>query len=166
MKLKIIILFVFLTLMLISCSKEYDCADAQIQPAFIGFTIADIDTFILKKFNPNDNYQNQVDSFVVKYGYNGSYQTFHDTTTIFITDGKNGIKAGYDWQLFIPAKNKTILVTDIVSEKKTGKCGSGIFSMDKFGCYCTNKIFSAKQDNQIITFLNSDTTRHYIFIHN
>lgn len=166
MKQKVTLLFGLLALLLSGCSKEYNCADLQIQPAFIGFTIADIDTFVIKKFKPNDNYQTLIDSFVVRYGYYGSYQTFHDTTTVIVTDGKSGIKAGYDWQLFIPAKNKTVLVIDIISEKKTGKCGSGIFSLDKFGCNCTNRIFTAKQDNQLISFSNSDTARHYIFIRN
>ena len=149
-----------------SCTKEYDCTDLQIQPAFINFTPSDIDTFVLRKFKQKDNYQNLIDTFKVVYGYTAQYYTTHDTTSVFVSDGKNGIKAGFDWLIFIPAKNKTIFISDIVSEKKTGTCGYGIFSMDKFGCSCTNDIFSAKKDNQIITFSNSDTARNFIFIHN
>ncbi len=150
---------------LFSCTKEYDCTDLQIQPAFIRFASSDIDTFVLKKFKPGDNYQILIDTFIVKYGYNGYYQTLNDTTTVLVTDGKNGIKAGFDWQIFIPAKNKTVFVTDIVSEKKTGKRGYGIFSMDP-APGCTNDIFSAKMDNQTINFSNSDTARYYLFIRN
>ncbi len=166
MKIKILIVSLSVVFGLVSCSKEYDCTDFQIVPAFIGFSSSDIDTFVLRKYKPNDNYQNLVDTFKVIYGYNGQYYTSNDTTSVFVSDGKNGIKAGFDWLLFIPAKNRTILISEIVSEKKTGQCGSGIFSMDKFGCTCTNKVFSVKKDNQIINFSNSDTARNFIFIRN
>ncbi len=148
-----------------SCTKEYDCDDLQIKLAFIGFPPSDIDTFVLRKFKPADNYQNLIDTFIVRYGYYGSYETSNDTTTVFVTDGKNGIKAGYDWQIFIPAKNKTVFVSDIVSEKKTGKRGYGIFSLDP-APGCTNDIFSVKKDNQVINFSNSGTAEYYLFIRN
>lgn len=148
-----------------SCTKEYDCTDQQIQPAFIAFSPSDLDTFVLRKFKPADNFQNLIDTFIVTYGFNGSYLTSNDTTTVFVTDGKNGIKAGYDWQIFIPAKNRTVLVSDIVSEKKTGKRGYGIFSMDP-APGCTNEIFSAKKDNVLINFSNSGIPKYYLFIRN
>src|SRR5258705_11832031 len=147
-----------------SCSREYDCADLQIPLAFINFSPSDIDTFALRKYKPNDNYQNLIDTFKVIYGHSGQYYTANDTTTVFVSDEKNGIKAGFDWLIFIPAKNKTIFISDIMSEKKTGICGSGIFSMDKFGCACRNKIFSAKKDNQVINFSTSDTEKNFISI--
>lgn len=166
MKIKILICSLLVVLGFMSCSKEYDCADLQISPAFISFSPSDIDTIVLRKYKQNDSYQNLIDTFKVIYGYSGQYYTSNDTTSVFVSDGKNGIKAGFDWLIFIPAKNKTIFISDIVSEKKTGTCGSGIFSMDKFGCTCTNDIFSAKKDNQIINFSNSDTARNFIFIRN
>jgi hypothetical protein len=166
MMIKNSILYILITFIFIGCSKEYDCADSQILPAFIGFSLSDIDTFVLRRFKANDNYQNLIDTFIVKYGYSGQYERANDTTTVFVADGKNGIKADYDWEISIPAMNKTVFVSEIMSQNKTGKCGSGIFSMDKFGCNCTNDLYSAKKDNQIISFSNSDTSRHYIFIRN
>lgn len=159
--LAVLIVLIFLE----SCTQEFDCANEQIQPAFINFSLPDLDTLVLRKFQPGNNYQNMIDTFNVIYGYHAQYLISNDTTIIFINDCKNGIKAGYDWQLFIPAKNKTIFISDIVSEKKTGKCGSGIFSMDKFGCGCFNNVFSVKKDSQLISFSTADTARNYIFIH-
>ena len=156
---------VLLVFVFVSCTKEYDCTDLQIRPAFISFSPSDIDTFVLRKFKPADNFQHLIDTFIVTYGYNANYQVSNDTTTVFVTDGKNGIKAGFDWQIFIPAKNKTVFVSDIVSEKKTGKRGHGIFSMDPTPG-CTNDIFSAKMDNQLINFSNPVTAGYYLFIHN
>jgi hypothetical protein len=157
-----------LTLILSGCTKEYDCTDLVIQPAFIGFASSDIDTFVLRKFKPNDNYQNLIDTFIVKFGDYSVYRPSNDTTTVFVSDagndGKVGIKAGYDWQIFIPSINKTVFVSDIISEKTTGKYSWGIFSLDKFANNCANRIFSAKMGNQIINF--SDSAGYYLFIRN
>ena len=155
----------FLTIFCAGCTEEYDCTDLQIQPSFINYLPADIDTFVLRKFKPADNYQTLIDTFVVSNGYYGIYQTSSDTTSVLVTDGKNGIKAGFDWDLHIPATNETVLISDIISEKKTGKRGHGIFSMDP-GPSCTNAIFTAKVDNQLINFPNSDTATNYIYIRN
>ena len=156
------------TIVLFGCTKEYNCTDLAIQPVFIGFSQSDIDTFVIRKFKSNDNYQNLIDTFIVKYGdYSIDYKTSNDTTLIFVgdasNDSKGGIKFGYDWQIFIPAKNKTVFVSDIISENKTGKHSYGIFNLDKVG-NCTNRIFSAKLDNQIVSFL--DTAGYNIFIRN
>jgi hypothetical protein len=166
MKIKILICSLLVAFGFLSCSKEYDCDDLQISPAFINFPPSDIDTIILRKYRQNDSYQTLIDTFKVINGYSGQYYTSNDTTTVFVSNGKNGIKAGFDWLIFIPAKNKTIFISEIMSEKKTGTCGSGIFSMDKFGCTCTNDIFSVKKDNQIIYFSNPNTARDFIFIQN
>lgn len=165
MKIKILILSFLLAFSIASCTKEYNCDDLQISQAFINFLPSDIDTFILRKFKATGNYQNLVDTFIVKYSHQANYQTSNDTTTVFVTDGKNGIKAGFDWQIFIPAKNRTVFIADIVSEKKTGKRGYGIFSMDP-APGCTNEIFSARLDNQTVSFSNVGTTKYYLSIRN
>ena len=103
MKIKILIVPLLAVFAFVSCTKEYDCTDLQIQPAFIAFAPSDIDTFVLRKFKPVDNFQHLIDTFIVTYGYNANYQVSNDTTTVFVTDGVNGIKAGCDWQIFIPA---------------------------------------------------------------
>jgi hypothetical protein len=154
-------------LILCSCTKEYDCVDRQILPAFVGFAQADLDSIFLRKFQAGNNFQNLVEEYVVTGNNRAQYIISNDTTTIILTDGVNDIRAGYDWQVFIPATNKTVRITEINSEKNKVKCGSGIFSMDKFGCFCINKVFSLTQDNQDISFPNnSDTTRYIIFINN
>ena len=153
MAIKFSIATFILIILFSSCSKEYNCSDSQITPAFINYLPSDIDTFVLRKFKAKDNYQTLIDTFVVKRGYNTNYQTFNDTTSVSIPGGVNGIIAGFDWQLFIPAKNKTVLISDIISEKETGRRGWGIFSMDP-GSFCYNNIYSAKIDNQLINFPN------------
>ena len=148
-----------------SCTEEYDCIDTQIQPAFINYSPLDIDTLILRRFKENDNYRTLIDTFVVRYGSNSYYETFNDTTSVLVSDGKNGIKSGFDWQLFVPVKRKSVLISDIVSERKTGKRGYGIFSLG-VGTDCVNNIYSAKINNKFVDFSKSRTERYCIFIIN
>ncbi len=140
------------TLFLAGCTRAYKCADPQIQPTLIGFNATDIDTVVLRKFKPNDNYQSLLDSIVVTRGRDWAYQVSHDTTALYAIDDQQAIKTGYDWKIFIPATRKTIALSTISSESKTVDCGWGLFSMDKFGCACANTIFSVKQDNQTVSF--------------
>lgn len=148
---------VLATVLFASCGKEQevDCSDPQIRTTFINYARPDIDTFILRKFKAADNYQTLVDTFKVTEGWSGVYSVSTDTTTVFIADGVHGLRAGFDWQIFIPAANKTVFISGIVSEKKTGTCRSGIFSMDKQGCGCANRVFAASNNNQPINFPDS-----------
>ncbi len=51
------VISIFLLILFSGCTKERDCDDIALQPAFIGFAPSDIDTFILRKFNPGNSYQ-------------------------------------------------------------------------------------------------------------
>ena len=144
------------------CSKEYDCDEPQLQAAFIGFTIAEIDTIILKKFKPGNNFQTLIETDTVLFAnkYNSLYTFFGDTTSVFVKDPLKCIKAGFDWQVLIPATNKTISISSILDEKKTGKRNWGIFSMDP-GPNCLNRVYSAIVDNQSLNFSYSPTAEYF-----
>ena len=160
------IIFAFFSIIILTgCTKTYDCEDLQIRPAFINYLPSDIDSFTLRKYKAGNNYQTLIDSLVVIQGSQSYYQTSNDTTSILVTDGKNGIKAGFDWQIYIRAKNKTVLISDIVSENKKGKRGYGIFSMDP-GPGCTNSVISLKVDGQLVIFSALPYDNPLIFIRN
>lgn len=155
----------FISLAFSGCTKAYDCEDPQLVPAFVRFLPAEINTFVIRKYQANTNFQNLVDSIVVSLGGKSQYYTSNDTTSVFVTDGRNGIRAGYDWQLYIPARNRTVSITEIVSEKKRGKQVYGIFSMDKKPG-CVNFVYSVKVDNQLKQFSTTDNSANFIFINN
>ena len=152
---------ILLVILLTSCTKEYDCVDTSISPAFVGYSISDIDTFVTRKFIIGDNFQTLIDTLIIVNFGSGYFLTSGDTTVVYFSN----IKAGFDWQLYIPAKNKTVSITNIESEKRKGKRGYGIFSMDP-GADCINNIFSAKIDNQKISFKDAEVERPVIFIKN
>ena len=147
-------------LLFASCTRSYPCDDAQLQPAFVGFKPADIDTLVLRKFRPGTNFQTLIDTFVVRYS-SGYYNTSHDTTTVFVPDYERGIKAGYDWQLVIPAKRRTVRITAITGEKKSEQC---TFSMDPRSCTCANNLFSAEVDAQLVDFSGNYFGDYRLFI--
>lgn len=151
MKMNRPILYVFLAAVFGCCTKKYDCENAQIPVAFINYPAADMDSFVLRKFKANENYRSLLDTLLVVSGQNTYNSSANDTTYLMVTDGKNGIKAGFDWQIFIPATNKTVLISNIISENKTGKRGYGIFSMDP-APGCINNIYSVVIDNNPVNF--------------
>lgn len=159
-----LLIITLLTVLFASCGREreIDCGDPKIKTAFIAYASSDIDTFIIRKFKAADNYQTLLDTFRVTYGWSGVYAASNDTTTVSINDDKHDIKAGFDWQVFIPATNKTVFISDIVSDKKTGKCRPGIGIFGKRDCSCYNRVYSAKINNQGINF--PDTNVYSIYI--
>ena len=160
MTIRTVKLFTLLSVIFSSCgTEEFDCDDMPIQPAFIGFKLTEIDTLIFRKFKPNEDLRNLVDTTVVTY--NNLYRTSNDTTKIIHYKLSDGIKPGFDWQLFIPAINRTILVSDIASNKKSGSCGTRAVGS---ACTCLNDLFSAKQDGSIVTFSDVNDESPFIYI--
>lgn len=159
---KLSLLTISLTALLFASCGEHaiDCTDAQIRTAFINYATTDIDTFILRKYKAANNYQTLLDTFKVTEADPWQYRASNDTTTVSPLDYVHGITAGFDWQIFIPATNKTILISDIMTEKKTGKCRLAVFG--KPPCGCLNPVYSAKINNQVVNF--PDSTIYTIYI--
>ncbi|HVM89869.1 MAG TPA: hypothetical protein VMT76_16905 [Puia sp.] len=142
---KIHLTFVFVVFLIFAYGCDYICTQhRQINPTFIGFHLSDIDTFIVRAYKPNDNYSNLIDSIVVVEQTNGIgnsiYTTSNDTTIVYINDASKSLAITYlyDWQIYIPAKNKTVLISNIMSASGTGKHG------------CLNTTLSFVQDGQAI----------------
>jgi hypothetical protein len=133
------LILVFLILSFYSC--DYFCDDMDINLAFVGFDSTDINTIILRQYQPNNTFQNPIDTFLITRK-NGPYMftTINDTTIIFRNSGDDSaqITNGYDWDVYIPTKNKTIYISNITRTPGTGKHG------------CLNPIISFKQDSLTI----------------
>ncbi len=157
----------FITLIIVllivsSCSREYQCEDTSITPVFLKYQPADIDTLIIRKYILNSNFSNQTDSVIIRFGYSGYYITHNDTTIVQLFGERLKIESGFDWQIYIPSKNKVINISEINSPKTSGKCNTGFFS--KLACACVNPIISCKKDNQPFVF--NDFGAYNIYITN
>ena len=157
-----VIMFFAMLLLISSCSRETICEDREITPVFLKFTPADIDTFIVRKYAANSAFTNLLDSSIIVFGYSGYYMTHSDSTMVRLGSGQ--LQNGFDWQIFIPAKNKKINISEISSEKRTEKFNYGFFNTKKIAYTCDNRIFSIKQDNQLVTFNNPDN--YFVYINN
>ncbi|MFL5740610.1 MAG: hypothetical protein ACJ75B_10365 [Flavisolibacter sp.] len=135
-----------------SCHLKHDCVDNYINPAFIGFLPSDIDSFVLRKYKPNDNFQHLLDTILVIDKYASIYTASNDTTVVYVnsSDPSHLITPGFDWQVYIPAKNKTVQISSITSTETEGP-----------GRTCYNPINSFNMDGQIIFPVPVETDKFY-----
>ena len=131
----------------VGCDKTISCSDPEIEAVFVSYALVDIDTFVLRRFKADNNFQELIDTINVINNVSASYITTNDTTCISYHNPSNKIKPGFDWQIFIPATNRTISISSINREKTTGKCAA--LASD---CFCNNKIRNIKIDNQVMDF--------------
>jgi hypothetical protein len=126
-----------------SCKRTRPCSNAYITPVFVGFEISDLDTIIVREYNKGDNFQQILDTALIPYDPNVlSFYTSNDTTTVnlnFISGEAKYIVPDYDWQIYIPAQNLTISISNIISQT--------VFSC--FKCGCLNPINSFVQNGQV-----------------
>lgn len=140
---KTIILLFTLSLGVLSCGRTITCGDPDIAFAFISPSAFNVDTLRIKKFSPNNSFQNLVDSFSIFRSVNYYTVRKNDTTLIGLYGQSFYIKPGFDWQIFVPSTNQTFSVSNITKEDLTDKCPT--FSMH---CFCLNKITGIKLNNQ------------------
>jgi hypothetical protein len=129
-------------------SCKYPCGNSEIKTAFINFSSGELDTIVLKAYQPHDNYQHIVDTILIAINDGRSVYTIsNDTTFIAVNDSNplHNIFPGYDWQIYIPSIRKTVSISNITSENNEG------------GKKCRNPITSFNQEGQLIhpTYVNS-----------
>jgi hypothetical protein len=152
-----------------SCGPDRLCSPNLINPVFVGYSLSDIDTLLLRRYKANDSFNILIDTMTFvspSTGINGPnygvYRTSNDTTFVDINVKADytPISYGYDWELYIPAKNRTVSISAITNTQNTGNKG------------CGNPITSFVQDGQLIgapTFFGLDeesgTSGYRAYIH-
>lgn len=159
-----IIVLVCLLIIVSSCKREYSCNNDTVKLIFIGYTKADVDTLIVKKYAVNTNFQQLQDSMIITLDTTGITQN-NDTISFDLNTPNNIIQFGSDWEVLIPSINKTVAISNIVSPQEQGKCGAGY--LDKVACVCYNSIQSLLQDGQTISYPARDTSfnGYHVYIH-
>jgi len=158
---RLTLLLAALSVFLMGC-PEHACLPNSINPAFIGFSAADIDTIVLRAYKRDDNFQHLVDTVVIINRNAIIYTTSHDTTIVDAnsSDPNHFINPNFDWQIYIPAKHRAVSVLNIMSDATKGP-----------GRSCLNPILSFVQDGQTITPRLVETGKFYTsgymaYIHN
>ncbi len=139
-----------LAFVMYGCSREVPCSDATLQAGFVGFVKTDFDTVILRKYKPKDNYQHLVDTILF---INDSSSLFQKKDTIFLNGAyySYGIKAGNDWQIYLPKKHTLVSVSNIKTDQSSINCHVTIGKPD---CNCINQIYSVKVDSTTLDLSN------------
>jgi hypothetical protein len=127
---------IFLTLLIIfvlsaaSCS-DYPCSKAELQFGLVGFSNAESDTIILRRFTKIGTGSVLIDTFLLT---NIWFQRSLDTLRMVGFPGSALLQSDYNYEIFFPAAAKLIKVSDIVEEqlymkphRKMG-CGNRIIS--------------------------------------
>lgn len=159
-----IIVFVCVLIIASSCNREYNCSNDTLKLTFIGYTKANVDTLIIKKYAANTNFQQLQDSMMFILDTAGIIQS-NDTISFGGNKPNNVIQFGSDWQVVVPSINKTVAISNIVSPQQQGKCGSG--NLDKVACVCYNSIQSLMQDGLTISYPARDTSfnGYHVYVH-
>ncbi len=124
-----------ISIFITSCS-EHPCASPDLQYRLIGFSDADVDTIILRRFTKGT--PNQIDSFVFDPGNPIRFNRFGDTLIMSSFLSTALIQSVNDYQFFFPGASKTITVTEINEEKTNGR--------RKGDLICVNPVTTCKID--------------------
>jgi hypothetical protein len=143
-------LLLFLILMIFGGCK-YACLENYMNPVFIGFGPGQVDTFVVRAYQPNSNFQQLVDTTVVTNCCAGVFTVQGDSTVIFLNEESNSknLSPDYDWQIYIPSTGKTARITSIQSPLSKGTRG------------CYNPIISYVQDGQFVNAKLVETGKFY-----
>ena len=119
-----------LILMIAFCScKKCPCSPGLVHYNFIGFTEAEADTFIVRKFEPNGSFNIKKDTFLIN---NVVYKRSNDTLNMVAYPGAATFESRSDYEIFFPASNSLYRITEINEQSTNQSCG--FLSTSKEGC--------------------------------
>lgn len=124
------------------------CSLSHLTPAFIGFSQDDLDTIVVRRYEVNDNFKHLLDTLIVTKS-EWYLKSSVDTTVIEANlnngsvEAQNQLIPGYDWEIYIPAVKKNILISHIVFEQTEKRA---FILNDIWGC--SSPITSYVQDGQ------------------
>src|SRR4051794_40392883 len=86
---------------LIACGKKKECPEESLIPAYIGYTDDQLDTLVIRRYDPGNSFSHLVDStrFTLT---NTTRLRIGDTVLVHIPDGIYHFNGQYDWQFNNP----------------------------------------------------------------
>jgi hypothetical protein len=137
-----ILTIVALTCLLFSCG-QYPCARGGLRYNFVGFSDAESDTFIIRRFTRNSNIiKDSIPQYdAVRYNRSG------DTLNMVAYLSNVLLQSDYDYQLFFPGANKTFAITEINEDFQNS--GGGFTGTGE--PMCINPVTSCKVDGQNVS---------------
>ena len=126
-----------------------DCFKADLHFALVGFSDAEADTIIMKRFTKGNNPVLQ-DSLLLSPI---RYQRYGDTLQMTAYPGELNLDIDYNYELYFPGSPKVLMISDITEEqlrmKRNHKVG------------CGNRITGYKLDGQPTTNFDEYNTTYF-----
>jgi len=126
-----------------SCCRIEDCETGYLNIATINFTSQQSDTFVVRRYKVNTNFNLLVDTLLLARNINSFYSDKGLDTSFVIINESNPfrITTGFDYILYFPATNTLRKISDINETKNQQKiCATSN------GKRCYNDITSYKVD--------------------
>lgn len=148
----IIFLLILFALPVTSCEKQ--CIKAEIDFALIGFSDAEADTIVLRRFEKNGSFAQPKDTVLLD---NIQFSRRNDSLQIAAIAGYHYLTSDYNYQLFFPGASTVLTITDILENKNT--MTKGLFNCTKEACinqitgYTINGQFSNSVVNNNLIYL-------------
>ena len=141
-----LVLIISLSAIFFSCS-EYQCSKADLRFGLIGFSNAEADTIVLRRFDKTGNFNSPIDTFLLT---NINFNRRSDTLEMVAFPGTALMQSDYNYQVYFPGSATLIKVTEINEEQRSIRLGL----TDKIGCI--NFIISCKLNDQVTPVSNND----------
>jgi hypothetical protein len=138
---------IFLLTIIVSSCGESPCVKTELRYSLIGFTDAESDTIILRRFIKNTSQLK--DTFFFDEGNPLRFSRTNDTLRMAAISSTALLESNYDYQLYFPQPNRLFNIRDIFEEKLFEK-NNGIFNTKKI--ICANRINSCRLNGHLVNF--------------
>lgn len=101
-------------LMFFNSCGSYPCITGELQFGLIGFTDAEADTMIIRRFVINSSQQK--DSFFIN---DNAYTRYSDTLKIVASSSAVVLSPEYDYQIYFPGPDKLLKISNITEEQQS-----------------------------------------------
>ena len=145
MRLNIFIFLALSTITLLFSCKEYQCSKADLRFGLIGFSDAEADTIILRRFDKT-NPTTPKDTFLLTE----RFKRRSDTLEMVAFSSNALMQSDYTYEIIIPQSGSFIRIIEIAEEQRSIRLGL----TDKVGC--VNFITSCKLNDQVTSVSDND----------
>jgi hypothetical protein len=135
-----------MVIFLFACGGQYTCMNEWLRPGLKGYTYAQADTLIVKRFQKGSTFSVFVDSVILAYPH--PVISPADTTYYF---PNSYIVGEHDVKLINPFDNKTVSISDLKYETREGRKTWGCTREE--GCY--SPVISYNRDGSPVTIAGS-----------
>lgn len=142
-------LYLFLLVTICSCTKTYDCEQANLILTFNDKSIDSLSDFTIYKYQKSTSFGVLLDSIRIINGAGVYFESKNNTTKVFLQTVDHRIVGEFDWKVHMYSTTvinglNEISISNIEEERETMKCKKKDFATAANGCQCMNTLKSYK----------------------